>query len=240
MGGTVMSEILSVSNLDAGYGEVQVLHDVNMHMDDDEVVTIIGPNGAGKTTLLRTISGSLRPTSGDIQYRGESITNKKASAIARSGLIHIPQEHNIFDQMNVIDNLRVGGFTLDDHEEQLDLVFDLFPRLDERRTQTAGTLSGGERQMLAIGKGLMGEPDLLMLDEPSAGLAPNLVEQTFEQINEIRKRTDIDLLLVEQRALEALELADRAYVLENGRIAIEGPTDEVKDDKRVQETYLGI
>lgn len=235
-----MSDLLSVSNLDAGYDEVQVLYDVNMTMEEDEVVAVIGPNGAGKTTLLRTISGTVRPSAGDITYRGESITSRAASDIARSGLIHIPQERNIFDQMNVIDNLRVGGYTIDDHADRLELVFDLFPKLDERRTQTAGTLSGGERQMLAIGKGLMGEPDLLMLDEPSAGLAPNLVEQTFDQIDEIRKRTEINLLLVEQRALEALELADRAYVLENGRVAMEGTADEIRDNEKVQEAYLGI
>lgn len=235
--------MLEVSDVNVAYGESQVLFDVNIDVGEGEFVTMIGPNGAGKTTLMRTISGALAPKSGDVVYRGESIEGESASDIARRGLIHVPQDASLFTGLSVIDNLRVGSYmkhVRDNREENLDLVFDIFPRLDERREQIAGTLSGGERRMLAVAKGLMAEPDLLLLDEPSAGLAPNLVELTFDRLEQIRDETGTTIFLVEQRVVESLGIADRAYVLENGRVALTGPADELMQSAAVRESYLGL
>jgi branched-chain amino acid transport system ATP-binding protein len=235
--------MLEVNGIDVGYGETQVLYDVSLSVDEGEFVAIIGPNGAGKTTLFRAISGSLTPWDGDVVYQGDSIAGVAPHDIARKGVAHVPQEHNIFTDMSVIDNLRVGNYSpsvRDKRQEQLDLVFDIFPRLDERRSQIAGTLSGGERKMLAVAKGLMSDPDLIMLDEPSAGLAPNLVEEIFARIQTIREETGVTVLLVEQRVLESLEVAQRGYVIENGRIELSGPTEELRRESKIQESYLGM
>lgn len=235
--------MLEVSNVDAAYGESQVLFDVSLGVEEGEFVAMIGPNGAGKSTLMRTIAGMLTPESGDIVYKGSSIAGVVPSKIAQRGLIHVPQEGSLFTNLSIIDNLRVGSYmkhVRDDRDANLDLVFDLFPRLDERQDQTAGTLSGGERRMLAIAKGLMAEPDLLLLDEPSAGLAPNLVELTFERLEEIRRETGTTIFLVEQRVVESLNIAERAYMLENGQIKLSGTTDELQQSPEIQESYLGL
>ena len=235
--------MLEVTDLDVAYGESQVLFDVDLRIEEGEFIAMIGPNGAGKTTLMRTISGELSPEAGDIVYRDESIVGDDAADIARRGLIHVPQDESLFTDLSVIDNLRAGSYmkrVRDNRDENFDLVFDIFPRLDERREQLAGTLSGGERRMLAVAKGLMGEPDLLLLDEPSAGLAPNLVELTFDRLEQIREETGTTIFLVEQRVIESLDIAERAYVLENGYIALSGSTDELMESTAIQESYLGL
>lgn len=235
--------MLELSGVDVAYGESQVVFDVDLHVDEGEFVAMIGPNGAGKSTLFRTISGTLTPKNGDIRYRTDSIVGMDPHDIARLGISHVPQDDNLFTGLSIIDNLRVGSYqknARDMRNENLDLVFDIFPRLEERRDQIAGTLSGGERQMLAIAKGLMSDPDLLMLDEPSAGLAPNLVEMVFQRIEQIREETGTTVFLVEQRVLESLDVAERAYVLENGRIEMSGPTDELRTRDDIQEAYLGL
>lgn len=235
--------MLEVTDLEVAYGESQILFDVDLQIDEGEFVAMIGPNGAGKSTLLRTISGSLDPAHGDVIYQGESIANDEAHEIARRGLIHVAQEESLFDELTVLDNLRAGSYikrVRDNREKNLELVFDIFPRLEERRDQVAGTLSGGERRMLAVAKGLMAEPDLLMLDEPSAGLAPNLVELTFDRLEQIRDETGTTIFLVEQRVVESLDIAERAYVLENGEIDLSGPADELRESTAIQESYLGL
>lgn len=235
--------MLEVSNLDSGYDETQVLFDLDLHVDEGETVAVIGPNGAGKSTLFRTISGTLVPMAGEIVYQGESIGGLDPSDIAAKNISHVPQEDNIFTNLTIMENLLVGSYrpaARERREHNLDIVMDMFPRLDERRDQTAGTLSGGERQMLAIARGLMADPDLLLLDEPSLGLAPNLVEEVFERINVIIEELGITIFLVEQRVFESLELADRAYVLENGRVQMEGPSDELMDASEIRDSYLGL
>ena len=235
--------MLEVSNLEASYGETKVLYDVDLTVGEDETVSVLGPNGAGKTTLLRAISGALKPTSGSVSYRGEPCTGAASEELARKGLYHVPQEDAIFNEMTVFENLQVGSYrptARESRDDQLEFVNELFPRLEERSNQIAGTLSGGERKMLAISIGLMGDPDLLMLDEPSSGLAPNLVAEVFEGITEIRERTGLPILLVEQRATDAIEFADRVYVLENGRIRTEGSADIIKEEEDLRKAYLGI
>lgn len=235
--------MLEVSGINVTYGESQVLFDVDLHVDEGEFVAMIGPNGAGKSTLFRTISGSLNPRSGDILYKGESIVGQDPHEISRMGLNHVPQDKSLFTELTIIDNLRVGSYMEEarkQREENLKLVFDIFPRLEERRNQIAGTLSGGERRMLAIAKGLMSDPDLLMLDEPSAGLAPNLVEAVFKRIEQIPEETGTTIFLVEQRVVESLEIAERAYVLEHGHVELSGPTTELIVNPDIQESYLGI
>jgi len=192
---------------------------------------------------MRAISGTLDLFGGDITYRGENIEGQQADELARQGIIHVPQDEALFDELSVIDNLRAGSFMSDAREnrdENLKMVFDIFPRLDERKSQIAGTLSGGERKMLAVSKGLMAEPDLLLLDEPSAGLAPNLVDLVFDRVDRIHEETGTTVFLVEQRVIESLDVAERAYVLENGRIQMRGQTDSLKEDPEIQESYLGL
>ena len=235
--------MLEVSNVDAAYGDSQVLFDVSLEIEEGEFVAMIGPNGAGKTTLFRAISGGLQPVGGTVTYDGEDITELSAHDIARRGLIHVPQDDSLFAGLSIIDNLKVGSYmkdVRDDRQANLDLVFDIFPRLQERQNQIAGTLSGGERRMLAVAKGLMAAPEMLLLDEPSAGLAPNLVELVFERIDRIHEETGTTVFLVEQRVIESLDVAERAYVLENGRVEMGGPTDELRDRPEIQESYLGI
>lgn len=235
--------MLEVSNLDVAYGQSQVLFDVNLRIDEEEFVAMIGPNGAGKSTLFKTLSGTLDPWAGEIVYEDQPIAGLEPHDITRKGLCHVPQDESLFTDMSIIDNLRVGSYMNNaraKREENLELVFDIFPRLEERRQQIAGTLSGGERKMLAIAIGLMSDPDLLMLDEPSAGLAPNLVETVFRRIQQIREETGTTIFLVEQRVVESLEIAERAYVLENGEIAMSGPTEDLLQNTAIQESYLGI
>jgi len=235
--------MLELSDVSTGYGDSQILFDIDLEVEEGEFVAMLGPNGAGKTTLMRAISGTLDLFGGDITYRGENIEGQQADKLARQGIIHVPQDEALFDELSVIDNLRAGSFMSDAREnrdENLEMVFDIFPRLDERKSQIAGTLSGGERKMLAVSKGLMAEPDLLLLDEPSAGLAPNLVDLVFDRVDRIHEETGTTVFLVEQRVIESLDVAERAYVLENGRIQMRGQTDSLKEDPEIQESYLGL
>ncbi|MDW8072112.1 MAG: ABC transporter ATP-binding protein [Anaerolineae bacterium] len=232
--------ILEVHQLVAGYGKSEVLHGVSLEVAAGEIVTMVGANGAGKSTLLRSIFGLTDIHSGVIRFKGKPITGLPPHAITAYGLALVPQERNVFPSLTVRENLEMGGFTVDRAtlEERIERVFERFPRLRERQRQKAGTLSGGERQMLAIGRGLMTSPELLMLDEPSLGLAPKVVEALFEQIRLIHE-SGTTVFLVEQNARRALAIADRAYVLELGRIRHQGSGQELLNDPEVQRAYLG-
>jgi branched-chain amino acid transport system ATP-binding protein len=234
--------LLELSGVDALYGRVRALRGVSMSVDQGEVVALIGSNGAGKTTTLRTISGLMHPPSGSITFSGTDISRMPAHDIVGLGICQSPEGRRLFARMQVIDNLRMGAFLRTDAagiQKDMDRVFELFPRLKERTTQLAGTLSGGEQQMLAIGRALMSKPKLLMLDEPSLGLAPILVETIFQIVREINGQ-GIPILLVEQNAHKALEVAHRAYVLETGSIVKTGSGKELLDSPDVQRAYLGI
>jgi len=234
----VSGTLVEVEELDVHYGDLQVLWDVSLEVEeDDSVVSIVGPNGAGKSTLLKTMSGILEPTDGRISLFGSNIGEYSAHEIVELGFVQVSEARNLFGEMSVYENLRMGAYTERDHlEETIAEVFEMFPRLEERRDQDAGTLSGGEQQMLAIGRGLMAQPDVLALDEPSGALAPQLAQQVFEKIEEISD--DITVVLVEQHVDEALNLADRAYLLENGRVVTEGTGDELLGSEEIQEGYL--
>jgi len=234
--------LLELSGVDALYGRVRALRGVTISVDQGEVVALIGSNGAGKTTTLRTISGLMHPPSGSITFNGTDISRMPAHDIVGLGICQSPEGRRLFARMQVIDNLRMGAFLRKDAagiQKDMDRVFELFPRLKERTTQLAGTLSGGEQQMLAIGRALMSKPKLLMLDEPSLGLAPILVETIFQIVREINGQ-GIPILLVEQNAHKALEVAHRAYVLETGSIVKSGSGKELLDSPDVQRAYLGI
>ena len=230
--------MITVEDVDVHYGDLQVLWELSLEVrEEDSIVTIVGPNGAGKTTLLKTLSGILEPTSGTITLMGEDTATMSPSDIVKRGFVQVSEERNLFNDLSVFENLRMGAYTRSDgFEESLDEVFTMFPVLEERRTQKAGTLSGGEQQMLAIGRGLMADPQILALDEPSGALAPNLAERVFEKIEEISE--DVTVVLVEQHVDHALELADRAYLLENGRVVIDGPGDELLESDHIRESYL--
>jgi branched-chain amino acid transport system ATP-binding protein len=237
--------MLQVNELKAGYGRVDVLHGLSFHVPKGKLVTLIGSNGAGKTTTLRAISGMLRPRSGTILLAGKEIAGRPSHSVARLGLAHSPEGRRIFPSLSVEDNLRLGAFTRltgfrekGSVEADVNRMYDLFPRLKERRVQQAGTLSGGEQQMLAMGRALMSRPEILLLDEPSMGLAPRLVEGVFDTIRRL-KAQQVTMLLVEQFAAMALDVADHAYVLENGRIRFQGPAGSLKNDPSVRAAYLG-
>jgi branched-chain amino acid transport system ATP-binding protein len=234
--------ILKVNGLRAGYGRAEVLHGIDLHADKGSVITVIGPNGAGKSTLLNTLMGVL-PGQGGIEFNGEAVGALTLEDRVMLGVALVPERRELFGTMSVEDNLVLGGFRQvrlgnKGWRDQLEVVFELFPRLKERRVQLAGTLSGGERQMLAVGRALMSRPTLLMLDEPSLGLAPLIVKEIFRTIDGLRK-TGVTTLLVEQNARAALETADYGYVLEMGEIALHGPANELATDSRVIDTYLG-
>ena len=233
---------LEVQNLNVAYGKVQVLWDVSFHVDEGESVCIIGPNGAGKTTTLHTVSGILTPLSGRITFYGEDVTGLPAWELAERGMSLVPEGRRIFPNLTVLENLMAASYMRrcrDSFEENLEMVFDLFPRLKERRDQVARTLSGGEAQMLAIARAMITNPRLLMLDEPSMGLAPILVSKVFQSIQRLRER-GVTILLVEQHVPVALRVSDRAYVLENGRTVLSGTSEEVASNEKVREHYLGI
>jgi branched-chain amino acid transport system ATP-binding protein len=238
-----MSEtLLEVTDLHAGYGRAEVLHGLNLKADAGSVITVIGPNGAGKSTLLNALMGVL-PSRGGIKYRGQSIVLQTLEERVMQGIALVPETRALFATMPVEDNLLLGAYRQvmlgnKDSSAALNKVYALFPRLQERRTQLAGTLSGGERQMLAVGRALMSQPALLMLDEPSLGLAPLVVKEIFRIIESLRS-TGVTILLVEQNARAALEVADYGYVLEMGEIALEGPARDLAKDSRVIDTYLG-
>jgi branched-chain amino acid transport system ATP-binding protein len=228
--------------VNVSYGLFKAVSDLSLKVDKGEIVSIIGSNGAGKTTMLKTISGILRPRSGKIVYMGREITGLDPADIVECGIAHVPEGRRVFPYLTVKENLAIGAYSKrarNKMKQSEELVHNLFPRLKERSNQMAITLSGGEQQMLAIGRALMSTPSLLMLDEPSSGLAPNLVDMVFQKIEEMNKE-GVSVLLVEQHAKEALELADRAYVLETGHLVIQGSGEELLKDQRVQKAYLGI
>ncbi len=236
-----MSDLLQVKGLCAGYGKVPVLRDVTFHVGNGEVVAIIGPNGAGKTTLLKTISGLIRPTSGEIVLEGHNIEGWPSHRVTRAGVAHVPEGGRLFPNMSVHENLLMGAYGNRKGLRLgiLDEVYEMFPILAERRDQLARTLSGGEKQMLAIGRGLASCPKFLMLDEPSLGLAPKLVDAIYERLHLLRER-GLTVLLVEQNVHYGLKLADRAYVLENGRIVMEGTGSELTGNEHIKKHYLGL
>jgi branched-chain amino acid transport system ATP-binding protein len=232
--------MLAVKGLRSGYGKLQVLHDVGLTIERGQIVTLIGANGAGKTTLLKTISGLIRPTVGTIEFNGTSIARRPPHKIVALGLSQVPEGRAILKRMTVLDNLRMGAFTRNDAEvgNDIDAVFRRFPALAERRAQVAATLSGGEQQMLAIGRALVARPSLLLLDEPSLGLAPKFVTRIFLTLREL-KQEGKTILLVEQNARQALQVADRGYVMERGNIVLSGSGQELLNMPQVQRTYLG-
>ncbi len=233
--------ILSVNDINVHYGAIQALRGVSFHLNEGEIVTLIGANGAGKSTSLNTISGLLRPTTGRITYDGEEITSMAPPKIVSKGLIQVPEGRKIFSSLTVWENLDMGAYLNSNQKEKeslLEMVYVRFPRLKERMKQKGGTLSGGEQQMLAIGRGLMAKPKVLLLDEPSMGLSPILVEQIFDTIREINQG-GTSILLVEQNALMALSIADRGYVLDTGHIVLEGPADDLLHNPVVIDAYLG-
>ena len=233
--------MLKVDNINAYYGDLQALWGVSLHIDEGELVALVGPNGAGKTTTLKVITGLLKLASGRVNFFENDISKEIAHKIVELGISQVPEGGRIFAGMSVLENLELGAFVPDARkfkDESLEWVYKIFPRLEERQTQQAGTLSGGERQMLAIGRALMSKPRLLMLDEPSFGLAPILVQQMFEMIEEINKQ-GVTVLLVEQNVRVALELAQRAYVIENGRIVGEGKGDDLLSFESIRSAYLG-
>jgi len=234
--------MLQVSGIDARHGDVQALWGVSLEVRQGEVVTIIGPNGAGKTTLMRTIMGLHRPSAGTIHLEGAPIHNLPPHRVSERGVILVPEGRRLFGGMRVLENLEVGAYAPEARRrraETLELVFETFPILAERQQQQAGTLSGGQQQMLAIGRALMGLPRLLLLDEPSLGLAPIVVQQIFQVVEALGRQRGVTVLLVEQNARLALEVADRAYVLEQGRVAGTGRAADLLTDPRVQQAYLG-
>ena len=236
--------MLEVRDLVVNYGPVRALHGVSLRVDEGKTVCVIGSNGAGKTTLLRTISGFIKPVSGEIALSGRSIVGEKPHHIARLRVAHVPEGRHVFPDQTVSDNLLLGAFSRrreakrGEIEADFEEVFASFPRLKERRTQLAGTLSGGEQQMLAIGRAMMLRPKMVLLDEPSMGLAPLLIDEVFRRLRDLKER-GTTMLLVEQLAYRALEFADYAYVIENGRIELEGPATVLMTDPRVRAAYLG-
>lgn len=234
--------MLELKNLNAGYDFLQILWDVSLQVAEGELVALIGPNGAGKTTTLRSISGLLPPKGGDVLFKGQNIGRLPAHAVSRLGISYISEELNLFTNMSVRENLLLGAYAVNDKKkelEALEFVYHLFPRLQEREKQLAGTMSGGERKMLGIARGMMSGPQLMLVDEPSLGLAPHLTHDVFRALLELRKR-GVTVLLVEQNVNATLEISDRAYILEHGRIAMEGPSHEMKNNAHVRSAYLGI
>ncbi len=234
-----MSTILKVNDINVYYGAIHAIKGISFEVEEGEIVTLIGANGAGKTTTLQTVSGLLRTKTGSIEFLGQDITHMPAHKIVETGLAQVPEGRRIFSQMTVQENLDMGAYTAPKGAaEAMEAVFEQFPRLKERRRQIAGTLSGGEQQMLAMGRALMSTPKLMMLDEPSMGLAPILVEQIFEIIQALHKQ-GTTILLVEQNAQMALSVADRAYVIETGKITLSGTGEELFHSDKVRKAYLG-
>jgi len=235
--------MLSIDNLSAGYSAIPVLKDVSIKVEAGQFVAIVGPNGAGKTTLFKTISGIVRPSAGSITFQGQDLLSIQASQRAHLGIAHVPEGRQVFASLTVMENLEVGATTETgqrDWKQNIERIFEWLPVLAERRDQFAGTLSGGQQQMLSIGRGLASSPKLLMLDEPSMGLAPSTADFIFERLIEIRRQSGLTILLVEQRVAEALESADHGYVLEAGRVVLEGNNQTLRADDRVRRAYLGM
>ncbi len=236
-------EVLRVEDLESGYGEMQVLWGVNLRVPERSIVVVLGPNGAGKTTTLRSIMGIVRPWKGKIVFKGQDVTMLKPHEKVARGLSLVPEGRHLFPELTVEENLLLGAYTRlgkENPSDTLELVYNLFPRLKERRQQKAGTMSGGEQQMLAIGRALMSKPSLLMLDEPSQGLAPKIVRDIMETLERLRDEWRLTILLVEQNIAQSLKIADYAYILEQGRIVLEGPAEEVAKREDLVRAYLGI
>jgi len=237
-----MKPLLEVKNLVVNYGVITALQGVSLGVKQGDIVTLVGANGAGKTTTLRAISGLLKVRSGDVVYQGRDITNLPAHELVKLGMAHVPEGRMVFANLTVFENLRMGAYLVKDNAaiaNELGYVYGLFPRLKEREKQIAGTLSGGEQQMLAIGRALMSRPKFLMLDEPSLGIAPLLVQKIFEKIAEINRDQGITILLVEQNANLALDVSSYGYVLETGRIILEGKSEQLRENAEVRKAYLG-
>jgi neutral amino acid transport system ATP-binding protein len=236
---TTNGALLTTEDLVAGYvPEVDILNGVSLRVDEGEIATVIGPNGAGKSTLIKTIFGLLRPRKGQVRLRGEDLTGLEPHSITRRGMSYVPQLDNVFPSLTVEENLEMGSLDRSRTRERIDEMYGLFPRLGERRTQVAGTMSGGERQMLAMARALMPEPQVLLLDEPSAGLAPAFVEAIFEKVEEIN-RAGVTVVMVEQNARRALGMSDRGYVLDLGQNRFQGAGRDLLEDPKVAELYLG-
>ncbi|KZE38819.1 ABC transporter ATP-binding protein [Bhargavaea cecembensis] len=234
--------MIQVEKLNTGYGNVQILREISFEVNEGEVVSILGTNGAGKTTLLRTISGLIKSWSGTIKFQGEDISKAGPDDIVKRGLIQVPEGRKLFSTMSVYENLELGAFTKEakkKSKDNLEMCFELFPILKEKEKQLAGSMSGGQQQMLAIGRALMSQPKLLLLDEPSTGLSPLLTKQVFSIINTIKEQ-GVTVLLVEQNAAQALNLSDRGYVIENGQIVMEGSAVELSNDTNLKASYLGV
>jgi len=234
--------MLELRSIDAGYGRFQALFGVDLDVKAGEAVGVIGPNGAGKTTLMRVISGLIRPTKGSIRMEGTDVLATAAHRIVSLGIAHVPENRRLFPRLSVEDNLRMGAYMPEArarYRERMEFVFDLFPRMKERRNQLAGTMSGGEQQMCAIGRALMSDPKLLLLDEPSAGLAPVVVQQVFELVKRIRGG-GLTVLIVEQNVQQVLKVVDRAYLLEAGSIRASGPSADLLADDSIRQAYLGV
>jgi branched-chain amino acid transport system ATP-binding protein len=234
--------MLELSGIDAGYGSFQALFGISLEVKAGEAVGVIGPNGAGKTTLMRVISGLIRPRAGTIAMQGTDVLATAAHRIVSLGIAHVPENRRLFPRLTVEDNLKMGCFMPEArarHDERLEFVFGLFPRLKERRNQMAGTMSGGEQQMCAIGRALMSDPKLLLLDEPSAGLAPVVVQQVFELVRRIRE-SGLTVLIVEQNVQQVLKVVDRAYLLEAGTIRHSGSSAEMRESDTIKQAYLGV
>jgi branched-chain amino acid transport system ATP-binding protein len=235
--------VLAIRSLSVNYGGLHALTNVSLDVGRGQLVAIVGPNGAGKSTLFKAISGTVTPSTGEISYDGRNLQAVPPAERAHLGIAHVPEGRQVFASMTVMENLDMGAYTTDGRArrtELLPMILELFPVLGERRHQLAGTLSGGEQQMLAIGRGLASAPNLLMLDEPSMGLAPAVADTIFERIREVHRARELTILLVEQRVVEAIELCDHGYVLETGRVALRGPYDALLSDARVKQAYLGI
>jgi len=233
--------LLELKNVEAGYGRIQILHEVSLEVQESEVVAVIGPNGAGKSTTFKVIMGFINYIGGEIRFKGQDIVGLRPDQILRGGLAYVPQGRIVFRHMTVLENLEMGGYIERDKKklrDSMDYVFTLFPRLAERQKQLAGTMSGGEQQMLAMGRALMTKPTMIMLDEPSLGLAPRLITLVFEKIVEM-SRSGLTIMLVEQNASRALEIADRGYVLELGRNRYEGTGRDLLNNQEVKLMYLG-
>jgi len=233
--------LLKVNNLKVAYGGIQAVKGISLEVREGELVSLIGSNGAGKTTTMKAITGTLAATSGNIEYMGKDIQGQGAWDLVKQGLVMVPEGRGVFTRMSILENLQMGAYLRDDKEgiaADVDRVFALFPRLKERRTQLAGTLSGGEQQMLAMGRALLSRPKVLLLDEPSMGLSPLMVDKIFEVIQEVASM-GVTLLLVEQNASRALKIAQRAYVMESGQISMQGPAHDLLHDPKVRAAYLG-
>ncbi len=235
--------MLKIQNVQAGYGNILAIKDVSLEINEGEIITLIGANGAGKSTTLMTVCGVVSSRGGKISFLGEEIQDKEPDEIVRMGICQVPEGRHIFPLLTVKENLDMGAFLRSDHQEikkDMEYVFDLFPILAERKNQDGGTLSGGEQQMLAMSRALMARPKLMLLDEPSMGLAPLVIKQVFEIIKKINKESGTTIFLVEQNANQALHIADRGYVMENGKITLSGKADELLDNTEIQKAYLGI